>query len=122
MSDYAVFGPAKSWWKPWMGYVLAMLGFAWATVGFFNFYFGLGLPRLVFNQYSEVFVIVIYGVPTILLIKDKYQKKRLTVLVSLVFTFWYLVPTLWSFNVDLFGTNKPWSILMATFICPLFFR
>ena len=92
-----------------MGYTLAMIGFLWATVGFFNMMFGWGLPRLVFNQHSEVFVIVIYGVPTIFLIKDRYQKIRLTVLVSLVFTFWYAVPMLWHFHVDLFGSNRPWK-------------
>ncbi len=51
---------------------------------------------------------MIYGVPPIFLIKDRYQKKRLTVLVTLVFTVWYVIPTLWPFRVDAFGTNRPW--------------
>ncbi|MDJ0765763.1 MAG: 4Fe-4S binding protein [Myxococcota bacterium] len=118
MGDYNTPAAIRAWWRPWMGYVLAMIGFSWATVGFFNVYFSWGLPRAVFNQHSEIFVIAIYGVPTILLIKDPYQKRRLAVLVTLVFTFWYLVPTLWPFEVDAFGSNRPWAATFPGFDVP----
>jgi polyferredoxin len=96
------------WWKPWMAYGVGFLGFAWASVGFFNFYFKLGLPRWAFNQYSEIFVVVIYGIPLIIYLKDPYQKVRMAVMITLLFTFWYVVPTFWSFKVDWYGTNRPW--------------
>jgi polyferredoxin len=101
-----------------MGYIIAMLGFAWAALGYFNFAFELGLPNLLFNKYSEIFIIVIYGVPTILLTKDSFQRKRLIILVSLVFVMWFLIPYIKTFHVDLFGTNRPWSSRFPSFDVP----
>ena len=109
---------AASWWKPWMGYTLAAAGFAFAALGYFNVHFSLGLPEKVFNRHSEVAVIVLYGIPTILLTRDRYQKIRLSVLITLVFTLWFLVPTLWPFNVDWFGTNRPWDATFPSWEVP----
>ena len=33
-SDYITPSWAHAWWRPWMGYVLAMIGFLWYNKGF----------------------------------------------------------------------------------------
>lgn len=130
MSDYKTPSFIAFWWKPWMSYTLGMIGFLWATLGFFNGYFKLGLPRNVFNIHSEIFVIVIYGIPLIFIIRDKLQKIRMALLVFLLFTVWYVIPVYFPFNVNIFGvspTNFPsfdapgtWTNI-ALFILALFF-
>jgi len=106
MPDYITPSWVRPWWRPWMGYILAMIGFLWATAGFFNFYFKLGLPELIFNRFSEIFVIAIYGVPVIIISREKYQRFRLTLMVSLLVTFWYIIPVYFPFNVNLFGLYR----------------
>lgn len=104
-SDYKVPSLVKSWWRPWMGYTIGIIGFLWATLGFFNVYFHLGLPVNIFNQYSEIFVIALYGIPLIFIINDPYQKARMAVLVTLLVTLWYIIPVYFPFNVNIFGSR-----------------
>lgn len=132
MRDYKTPTRLQGIWKPWMGYTIAMIGFLYATVGFFNFYFKWGLPEQFFNQYSEIFAIVIYGIPTALLTRDPYQRRRLIIMVSLVFTVWYIIPVYFPFNVNFFGlgpTDFPsiempgsWTYLVLFLLALLFGR
>ena len=108
----------NAWWRPWIAYSVGFAGFLWASLGFFNFSFGLGLPVWAFNRFSEVFVVVIYGVPLIFYLKDKYQKVRMATMVTLLFTFWYLVPTLWTIKVDWYGMNRPWEATFPSWDVP----
>lgn len=93
----------SAWWRPWMSYLLAFAGFSWAGLGYYNEFYNLGLPKAVFNRHAEVFAVVVYGLPLIFFIRDRYQKIRMIVLVSLLFTFWYLIPVTLKLNVNLFG-------------------
>ncbi len=105
VSDYNVPTLIKPWWRPWMGYTLGIIGFLWAAIGFFNYYFKLGLPPSLFNQYSEIFIIAIYGVPMIFIINDPYQKKRMAVMITLLVMIWYIIPEYFPFKVDAYGTS-----------------
>jgi polyferredoxin len=87
-------------------------------VGYFNIHFRLGLPELFFNKHTEIAVIVLYGIPRILMTRDPFQRKRLAVMVGLVFTVWYLIPTLWPVTVDWFGFNRPWAATFPSFDVP----
>ena len=105
MLDYRVPRLLQPWWRPWTGPLLGLLGFAYATIGFFNVWFGWGLSTRYFNQHNEIVVIVVYGLALLPAIRERYQQVRMAVMVSLLFTFWYLIPTYWPFNVDLFGAR-----------------
>ncbi len=84
--------------------ILSLIGFLYAIWGYANgryiryYYPQFFIDNILLSSYSEIFVILIFGVWRILVEKNKYTRARLITLVIFMATMWGMLPIFLTIN------------------------
>lgn len=84
--------------------ILSMIGFLYAIWGFVNQYYiqdyhpRLYIDSILLSKYSEIFVILIFGIWRILVEKNKYTRTRMITLMIFIATMWGMLPIFLTIN------------------------
>ena len=92
--------------------VLSYLGLTYAALGWLNEVLFHWTDSLLFSHYSEYIAIGIFGIYRMVVEKDPYTRKRVTVLTVMVLGFWALLPFLFALKepaLGYFGDKAVWG-------------